>query len=573
MAFSRSCSQDEAADAPWTERVSAQQALQGVIHSMDGHSEAPKRRKSSKLRLFTNSLPLLRRQGTGDTNATAGDTSDMPSSTVVTALAAHDQNDQVSDPKDLNEDSVMAYLAKNARNGDKFKSFMNHFTKHIPPPTDHDREVPGTCMSDSSLVLPTTLRAAVKLFPEVKLLTEDVQEITVAVDIEGVLHNRRPLADSAIDVVFLVDNSYYVTEACLEQSLQVVNGALSGTQVWDPPRPNPSMTDVILGIARALEVEHLKAGRTHIIVLSPAAHVLHDVSRWFPDLYLHRVNPAVLPYCREPELQHGPCADGCCHNVFASNWSKYQSTANRIKRIVQNARCARPVGELTRLSVDVRTRAGCELVDCHGSKEIPRLYLGQVHTLFVKVRVTKAEASNVNLDSHNPIFNSSVDGNGLRQELLNSVHVGATKVHVLDIQVLYHNSIHEAQTWNYTESPLILTSELGGLAPPKDTSLEVYKRQYFYDLSRVSCHEAKVAAQGMLDGLGAGNEEAKKLVERMAKEIECHVAIREYEKKCRQKLPLCPGPIEIETSHQWLIEIWSRRTSKCDCIDASERLG
>lgn len=83
---------------------------------------------------------------------------------------------------------------------------MNHFTKHIPPPTDHDREVPGTCMSDSSLVLPTTLRAAVKLFPEVKLLTEDVQEITVAVDIEGVLHNRRPLADSAIDVVFLVDN-------------------------------------------------------------------------------------------------------------------------------------------------------------------------------------------------------------------------------------------------------------------------------------------------------------------------------------------------------------------------------
>jgi hypothetical protein len=54
--------------------------------------------------------------------------------------------------------------------------------------------------------MPTTLRVAVRVFPEVKILTEDVQELNVAVDIEGVLHNRKPLPDTTIDVIFVVDN-------------------------------------------------------------------------------------------------------------------------------------------------------------------------------------------------------------------------------------------------------------------------------------------------------------------------------------------------------------------------------
>lgn len=346
----------------------------------------------------------------------------------------------------------------------------------------------------------------------------------------------------------------------------------SGTQAWDPPRPNPSMVDVVLGIARSLEVERLKAGRTHIIVLSPAAQVLHDVSKYFADLHLHRINPAILPYRRQPEFQDTTCTDTCCSNVFASNWSKYQSTPIRIKRILRDARCTKPVGELTGLSVDVRARTGCEVIEFYGNKEIPQLYLGEVHTLFVKVRVTKGEARSINLDSDNPILNSNLDANGLRQELLNSVHVGATRLHLFDVQVLYRNSIHESQTWNYTESPLILISEMGGLAPPRDPSLEVYRRQYFYHITQAPPNEAKAVAESILDALAENNEQAKVLVECMIEELRRHLAIREYEQQCRQRLPLCPGPIEIETSHQWLMELWNDRKNKCDCIDASDRL-
>jgi hypothetical protein len=54
--------------------------------------------------------------------------------------------------------------------------------------------------------LPTTLRAAIRLFPEEKLVTEEYQELGVAIDIEGVLYNRTPLPDTGIDVIFVVDN-------------------------------------------------------------------------------------------------------------------------------------------------------------------------------------------------------------------------------------------------------------------------------------------------------------------------------------------------------------------------------
>ncbi|RAR00933.1 hypothetical protein DDE82_006923 [Stemphylium lycopersici] len=673
MADSRNNSQDEASNAgrsshipssvPWPpldtisnesvhvrnfpafisapQRLSAQQSLEIAVHNTEGRNYLPKRRKSSRLRLFTGGLPLLRRQGTGDTSLSAGDSSDTTTSPIVgTPLAAHDEIDEGVVAKDLSEDAVMAFLAKNVRksvevdpgirqilklfSGEKFKSLMDRFANHIPPPTECDQEVVGANAPISHVTLPTTLRAAVRLFPEVKVLRKEVQEITIAVDIEGVLHNRRLLADDAIDVIILVDNGYYVTAACLEKSLEAVNGALyhlgsgdrlalytthcthrsvtgnrpdmlypmrsinndtgsvireltstiaqSGTQVWDPPRPNPSMTDVILGIARSVEAEHLKAGRTHIIVLSPAAHTLHDVSKSFPDLYIHRINPAILPYHREPEFQDKVCLDSCCKNVFASNYFKYQSTPSRVKRILKNARSYKPVGELTKLSVNIRTKTGCELIEFYGDKEIPQLYLGQVHTLFVRIRVTKAEAQSIKLDSENPILNSSIDANGLRQDLLNSVHLGATKLHLFDVQVLHRNSIHEAQAWNYTESPLILTSELGGLALPQDALLEVYRRQYFYSLTQIGTNEAKLVAEDLLHALPEDSEQAKKLIERMVKEIECHLTIREYERKYRQKLPLCPGPIEIETSHQWLIELWDRRKNKCECIDTPERL-
>jgi hypothetical protein len=54
----------------------------------------------------------------------------------------------------------------------------------------------------------TTLRAAVRIILEAKSLTEERQDLTVAVELEGVLHNRSPLPNTSLEVIFVVDNGY-----------------------------------------------------------------------------------------------------------------------------------------------------------------------------------------------------------------------------------------------------------------------------------------------------------------------------------------------------------------------------
>jgi hypothetical protein len=83
---------------------------------------------------------------------------------------------------------------------------MGRIAKRLPSPCDYEYEASDVHVSEKSSTVPTTLRVAVKIFPEVKILTEDAQELSVAVDIEGVLHNRKPLPDTTIDVIFVVDN-------------------------------------------------------------------------------------------------------------------------------------------------------------------------------------------------------------------------------------------------------------------------------------------------------------------------------------------------------------------------------
>jgi hypothetical protein len=68
--------------------------------------------------------------------------------------------------------------------------------------------IAGGHEDDEEDVKLTTLRAAVKTIPEVKVLTEERQEFTVAIELEGVLHNRNPLPDTSLDVIFLIDNGY-----------------------------------------------------------------------------------------------------------------------------------------------------------------------------------------------------------------------------------------------------------------------------------------------------------------------------------------------------------------------------
>jgi hypothetical protein len=116
-------------------------------------------RRPSRLRLFTNGLSRLRRTGTGDTSASTGG---QASETTPASAAAS-------------------------------CAMMERVVRLSGQPMEEDP-------------LPTTLRAAMRIFPEVKMLTAEVQDFSVAIEIEGVLQNRYALADGTVDMIFLVDN-------------------------------------------------------------------------------------------------------------------------------------------------------------------------------------------------------------------------------------------------------------------------------------------------------------------------------------------------------------------------------
>lgn len=79
----------------------------------------------------------------------------------------------------------------------------------IPDPPEPSRERSDIVRpSSESVDLPTTLKTVVRVLPEIKILNPegDHQEFWVAVEVEGVLHNRRALHDPSLDVVILIDN-------------------------------------------------------------------------------------------------------------------------------------------------------------------------------------------------------------------------------------------------------------------------------------------------------------------------------------------------------------------------------
>lgn len=323
------------------------------------------------------------------------------------------------------------------------------------------------------------------------------------------------------------------------------------------------MAEVILGITKSLEGKDLKQRRTHVLLLSPAMHVLHDVSKSFPNLLIHQMNPAAIPYRRHRNTDDVGCREECCKNVFISNWDHFQSLSTRIKRIVKDARSIEPIGEISQACIDIRARDGCEIVDCSGSKDIAILRLGQVHSFFVKVRTERSAVKAVDLSSKNPIFNSSLNAKDLRQQLQNAVTVGAVNAHLLDVQVYHQNTLHGTDCWNYTETPLLLLRDSGGLAPPYDTAKEVLKRQLFRIFLQLEPDAARSEAEAMTPNLPHDQELLKKFTDRMSRETKHYQRVRNYERECRQKLPMCPGPIIIEASpHEWLVDLWNKTKLK-----------
>jgi hypothetical protein len=84
---------------------------------------------------------------------------------------------------------------------------MDRVTKQLPTPMEDGHELPEH-QAMAAVTMPTILRAAVRMFPEAKVLTEESCEFDVAIEIEGVTYNCSTSANNAIDVIFVVDNGY-----------------------------------------------------------------------------------------------------------------------------------------------------------------------------------------------------------------------------------------------------------------------------------------------------------------------------------------------------------------------------
>jgi hypothetical protein len=82
---------------------------------------------------------------------------------------------------------------------------MQRMARRFPDPAEDEPELPDD-QSVEVATMPTTLRAAIRIFSEVKMLKAEMQEFSIAIEVEGVLQNRNALTNGTIDVVFLVDN-------------------------------------------------------------------------------------------------------------------------------------------------------------------------------------------------------------------------------------------------------------------------------------------------------------------------------------------------------------------------------
>ncbi|KAF1977530.1 hypothetical protein BU23DRAFT_500416 [Bimuria novae-zelandiae CBS 107.79] len=477
---------------------------------------------------------------------------------------------------------------------------MQEVARGLPSPLGNQSDVEAV-KGPRSTTTPTTLNTLVTVIPEVKILDKDgEQEFWVSVEIEGALHNRRELLDSSLDVVFIVDNGYYVSKDCLSHALDTTVGALRqlspgdrvalyathcthgpvastvpdrllplrsvsqhtedlirdlasdiathGTQGWSPPRPTPPTASVILAIAKSLENEAPKYGRCHMILLSPIFDVLHAVSETFPDLHVHQINPAILPYIPYDGHRKTVCSETCCKNVFVKNWTHYQSVPDCIKQIILQARSYPPIGNITNVHVGFLPKDGCEVVYTEGPTKMRTLRAGQTFSFLARVRVCPSKTEELSTTSEDPILDHCLHATKLQQELHIAGIFHAKLTHLLSFQIFHKNALNRWDAWSYTEAPLVVVKKLGRLAQPFDFSLEVYKRLFFQMLSKADHATAMEEVEKLAKAAADERSDIRQLVRRMAKEVQWHDAVLHYQATARQKLPMCIGPIDIASS-------------------------
>lgn len=343
-----------------------------------------------------------------------------------------------------------------------------------------------------------------------------------------------------------------------------------GPQKWSPPRPNPSMTDTIIAVAKSLELRKPRDGKIHIMLLSPAVSNVHGVTKTHPGLYIHQVNPAVIPIRCNQNPDTVMCCDTCCAKFAVHNWTHYQSIPGLLEQIIRYARSEPPISEVTDVLVNIRPSSGCQIMKVEGYNFIRRLRPGQTHAFFIRIRVARSETQEIDLEKKDPVLQSCLNenNNGLRQELLTANAMGASKVHLLTIQLLNQDSLDDQSIWRFRESNLFVFKELGNLARPADKIVDFYKRLSFYMVSHVETSEANEAIKKLERQVKSKDPTIRKNFERLQKEVGSHKEIARYEKTYRRTLPHYHGPAHVPNAHEWVIARWVEHEGQGECLDA-----
>jgi hypothetical protein len=325
------------------------------------------------------------------------------------------------------------------------------------------------------------------------------------------------------------------------------------------------MKDILIGVAKSLESRSPKEGSTHIILLSPAASNVHGVAKTYPGLHLHQINPAVIPIHCYQNPEFAMCNEECCAKFAAHNSAHYESIPGLVKQIIRYARSEPPIDEATNFHLDIRPRFGCSILKIEGTTDIRRLRPGQIHTFFVYIRVDRLQTKEIDLEKNDPLMQNYLDQNNRRQDLLNAKAMGASKVHLLAVQILHQSSLDGklgGGAWRYIESHFLVFKDLGNLYCPMDVSADLYKRFFFYMMSRLATSEAATAMKQLTSQVETMTATLQKNVECLKKEIDYHVEVVDYEQSSRKNLSHCLGPLHVPDPHEWMVARWNATREK-----------
>jgi hypothetical protein len=101
--------------ASHTEHMGAQRSLENTIDRADRSGELARQRRPSRMRLFTNGFPRLRRTSTGETGASTEGASNSTFQTTAPAPPIEDEESiSYQDLREPSDEAVDAYMRRNA---------------------------------------------------------------------------------------------------------------------------------------------------------------------------------------------------------------------------------------------------------------------------------------------------------------------------------------------------------------------------------------------------------------------------------------------------------------------------